>query len=375
MTTSIDAMFAERFRRVRSAMAETQTEVLLLSVGADLPWLSGYYAMPLERLTMLAMPVDGTPTMFVPRLEVPRVVERPDLFRIVGWDESDDPVRLVAEAVGSAKKVAIGDQTWSRFLVDLMAELPQASWSRASSVMSPLRAVKDEAEIAGLRLAAEAVDRIAAELQSGDIPLIGRTEADVSAELVRRIVAEGHSQANFAIVAAGENAASPHHTPGNRVIGPDEVVLCDFGGTFPTDSGLGYCSDITRCVYTGEIDPNFAQMYEVLQHAQAEAVVAATVGTPAETVDAVARNLIDQGGYEGLFIHRIGHGIGVEAHEDPYLVAGNATPLVAGNAFSIEPGIYVPNEFGSRIEDIVVATSSGPMALNVANHDLVVVEA
>lgn len=375
MIKSIDVVFSQRFERVRAAMASAGVEVMLLSVGADLPWLSGYYAMPLERLTMLVVPLDAQPTMFVPRLEVPRVVQHGDHFSIQGWDESEDPVRLVGDAVGAATSLAIGDQTWSRFLVDLMAELPQASWQRASVVMSPLRAVKDEAEIAGLRQAAEAVDRIAAALQAGEIPLIGRSEAAVSAELTRRIVEEGHSQANFAIVAAGKNAASPHHEPGSRIITSNEVVLCDFGGTFPTESGVGYCSDITRCVYTGEVDETFAKMYAVLQHAQAESVAAATVGTPVEDVDAVARQLIDAGGYGGLFIHRIGHGIGVEAHEDPYLVAGNREPLVAGNAFSIEPGIYVPDLYGARIEDIVVATNDGPMALNVANHDLVVVEA
>lgn len=351
-------------------------EVTLLSVGADLPWLTGYQAMPLERLTMLVVPVDGDATMFVPRLEVPRVVERPDVFTVVGWDETTDPVRLVAEAVGRAREIAIGDQTWSRFLVELLPLVPSARWRRAVDVVGALRAVKDAEEVAALREAAAAVDRIAAELQSGAIPLIGRTEADVSAELSRRIVAEGHERTNFAIVAAGANAASPHHHPGPRVIEPGEVVLCDFGGTFPlAGSGVGYCSDITRCVYTGEPPREFVELYGVLQEAQARAVASATVGTPAAEVDAVARDHIAAGGYDGLFIHRLGHGIGTEEHEEPYLVAGNDEPLVAGNAFSIEPGIYVPDRWGARIEDIVVATTDGPLALNEANHDLVVVDA
>ncbi|QGG95871.1 M24 family metallopeptidase [Actinomarinicola tropica] len=376
MADDHDRTFAARLDRVRASMRDRGIDVTLLSVGADLPWLTGYRAMPLERLTMLVVPVDADATMFVPRLEVPRVVERPDVFTVVGWDETTDPVRLVAEAVGAAREVAIGDQTWARFLVDLLAVLPGVRWRRANDVVGPLRAVKDAAEVASLREAAAAVDRIAAELQSGGIPLIGRTEADVSAELSRRIVAEGHERTNFAIVAAGEHAASPHHHPGDRVIQPGEVVLCDFGGTFPlAGSGVGYCSDITRCVYTGEPPAEFAELYGVLQDAQQRAVVAATVGRPAEEVDAVARERIAEGGFDGLFIHRLGHGIGTEEHEEPYLVEGNREPLVAGNAFSIEPGIYVAGRWGARIEDIVVATTEGPLALNEADHGLAVVDA
>lgn len=373
---SADAVFADRMDRVRAAMRAAGVDVTLLSVGADLPWLTGYRAMPLERLTMLVVPVDDHPTMFVPRLEVPRVVERPDVFGVVGWDETTDPVDLVARALGPAVEVAIGDQTWSRFLVELLGARPDVRWRRASTVVGPLRAVKDANEVAALQAAADAVDRIAAELQAGRIPLIGRTEADVSAELSRRILDEGHERTNFAIVAAGENAASPHHHAGSRRIQPGEVVLCDFGGTFPlADTGVGYCSDITRCVYTGEPPAEFRELYGVLQEAQSRAVAAAVVGRPAGAVDAVARDHIAAGGFDGLFIHRLGHGIGTEEHEDPYLVAGNDEPLAAGHAFSIEPGIYVADRWGARIEDIVVATPDGPRALNVADHDLVVVEA
>lgn len=372
-----DRRFVERLDRVRAAMAERDVDVTLLSVGADLPWLTGYEAMPLERLTMLVVPRDGEATLVVPRLEVPRVVPRPDVFRLVGWEETDDPVELVASLSGPARTAAIGDTTWARFLVELLGKMPTTRWTRASEVVGPLRAVKDADEIAGLRRAAEAVDRIAAALQAGEIPLVGRTEADVSAELGRRILAEGHQRVNFAIVAAGPNAASPHHHAGSTVIQPGQVVLCDFGGTMADDDhAVGYCSDITRCVWTGgEPDPEFRRLYDVLQHAQAAAVEAARVGTPAESVDAVARKLIADGGYDGYFVHRLGHGIGVEEHEDPYLVGGNAEPLVAGNAFSVEPGIYVEGRWGARIEDIVVATDDGPLPLNRADHDLAVVDA
>jgi len=367
-------MSAERFSRVRTAMAEQGTEVLLLSVGPDLPWLTGYEAMPLERLTMLVVPVDGDATLVVPRLEAPRVAERPDLFSVLPWDETDDPIAVVGGLVGAASSLAIGDRTWARFVVDLQSRLPAASWCKASDVTGPIRAVKDAAEIAALRAAAQAADRVAAQLQGGQIPLVGRTEAAVSADLGRRLVDEGHQRVNFAIVAAGENAASPHHEAGSRVIRAGEVVLCDFGGTMLAADGAGYCSDITRCVSIGEPPAEVAEAYAVLHEAQQAAVAAATVGTPCQDVDAVARRAITEAGYGERFVHRTGHGIGVEEHEDPYIVSGNTTALVPGHAFSVEPGIYTSGAWGMRLEDIVVATADGPDPLNVVDHGLAVVD-
>lgn len=352
-------------------MVEHRVDVVLVSVGLDMPYLTGYQAMPLERLTMLIVPIDGRATMVIPRLEAPRVHPLPGVFDLVAWDETEDPVRITAEIVRRCRpvKVAIGDQMWARFLVELLPLLPDVSFSRAVDVMGPLRMRKDAAEIAALRAAGAAVDRIAARLQSGEIRLIGRTESEVSAELSAQIVAEGHQVTNFAIVAAGENAASPHHHPGSRVIRADEIVLCDFGGTMN-----GYCSDITRCVHTGTPKAEVAEAYEVLHSAQRAAVAAATVGTPCEEVDATARRIIEAAGFGSYFIHRTGHGIGLDAHEDPYIVAGNPSPLEDGHAFSIEPGIYLPGRWGMRLEDIVVATSHGPLSMNDANRALAVVD-
>jgi len=363
-------VYLERLARTRRAMAETGVDVLLLSVGHDLPWLTGYLAMPLERLTMLVLPVDGEASLVIPRLEAPRVVEQPGVFTLVPWNETEDPVAITARLIGARRSIAVGDQMWARFLVDLLPKVDRASWRRAVDVVGPLRMRKDAAEIEALRAAGAAVDRIAAELQAGRIPLVGRTEAQVSADLSARILAEGHDVVNFAIVAAQENAASPHHHAGRRVIAPGEIVLCDFGGTMN-----GYCSDITRCVHVGEPPSDVAEAYAVLHEAQAAAVRAATVGTPCEDVDAAARRVITDAGYGEWFVHRTGHGIGLEAHEDPYIVSGNRAPLEAGHAFSIEPGIYLPGRWGMRLEDIVVATDAGPDAMNRVNHDLVVVPA
>ena len=347
-------------------MAEQQIDTLLLSVGHDLPYLTGYTAMPLERLTMLVVPRDGDATMLIPALEAPRVAEQQGVFELIPWGETEDPTSIVGKLASGSKRVAVGDQMWARFLVELMPHLQGTEYTRAVDVVGALRMAKDPAEIDALARAGAAVDKIAGELQRGEIELVGRTEAQVSAELSRRIIAEGHEKVNFAIVAAGENAASPHHHAGSRVIREGEIVLCDFGGTM-----AGYCSDTTRCVFTGPVDPEVADAYAVLQTAQQVGVEAGAVGTPCEEVDRATRQVIVDGGYGEYFIHRTGHGIGMEEHEDPYIVEGNSVPLEAGHAYSIEPGIYVPGKWGMRLEDIVVATPSGPLALNASDHSLV----
>jgi Xaa-Pro aminopeptidase len=361
--------FAERVGRVRREMEAQGVDVLLLSVGPDLPYLTGYEAMPLERLTMLVLPRHGEATLVVPRLEAPRVAEQPDVFTIQAWNETDDPIDIVAGLAKGAATAAIGDHTWARFLVDLLTALPSTTFRRASTVVSPIRSRKDEAEIAALRAAGAAADRVARQLQGGEIPMVGRTEADVSADISRRMLAEGHQRVNFAIVGSGPNGASPHHSASARLLERGDLVVCDFGGRMN-----GYCSDITRTVALGAAPTEAMEAYAVLREAQQAAVAAAVVGTPCEEVDAVARRIITAGGFGERFIHRTGHGIGMEEHEDPYIVSGNHVALAPGHAFSVEPGIYTPGQWGMRLEDIVVATPGGPEALNTVDHDLVVLD-
>ncbi len=359
---------------MRAVMAEQQVDVLLLSVGADMPYFCGYQAMALPRLTMLVVPRDGDARLIVPRLEAPRVEERPGVFTVAAWGETEDPIALARSFIGSASVVAVGDRTWAGFLVDLVKLLPGVEFRRASEVTSPLRSVKDAAEVESLRAAAAAADRVAVDLRSGNIELVGRTEAAVSAELGRRLLAEGHQRVNFAIVAAGENAASPHHEAGERVIKPGEIVLCDIGGTMMDADGVGYCSDITRCVHLGEPPADLVEAYDVLFEAQAAQVEAAVVGNSCESVDRVGRGMIVEAGFGEYFIHRTGHGIGTEAHEDPYIVEGNTQELRPGHAFSIEPGIYLPGKWGLRLEDIVVAATDGPDNLTTTDHHLAVLD-
>ncbi|HEV8063215.1 MAG TPA: aminopeptidase P family protein, partial [Acidimicrobiales bacterium] len=358
----------ERMARVRDAMRQAGVDALLLSLGADLPWLTGYEAMPLERITLLVLPADDQATLVVPELEAPRVVHDERLFALRPWRETEDPIKVIADLVGRRQRLAISDRAWTVHSMALMHQLAEAEFQLASSVTSPLRAVKDEAEIAALQAAGAAADRVAAQLLAGEIPLLGRTEATVSRDISQRLVAEGHSKVNFAIVGSGPNSASPHHHAGSRVIAAGEPVVCDFGGSLHLDDTVGYCSDITRTIVTGEPEPAFAELYAILERAQAAGVEAAVVGASCEEIDEAGRSVIREGGYGQAFIHRIGHGIGIEEHEDPYMVAGNATRLQPGHAFSVEPGIYLRGRFGARIEDIVVATADGPLRCNTVDH-------
>jgi Xaa-Pro aminopeptidase len=370
MNSTLDSRtFLARMNRAREEMARHGVDAMILSLGHDMPYLMGYLAMPLERLTMLVIPQHGDASLIIPRLEAPRVHEMSEVFTMVPWNETEDPVAIAHRLLGSAHTIAVGDQMWSRFLVDLLVHRPSSKYVRSVTVMEALRSRKDAAEIAALVAAGAAADRVAAQLHAGEIPLVGRTEAEVSADISARLIAEGHQKVNFAIVAAGENAASPHHHAGDRVIRHGEIVLCDFGGTMN-----GYCSDITRCVHLGEPPADIADAYAVLMKAQAIGVAAGVVGEMCEHVDIATRAVIDAAGYGEYFVHRTGHGIGMEEHEDPYMVNGNRTLIAPGHAYSVEPGIYVPGKWGMRLEDIVVATDNGPQAVNHANHQLVILD-
>jgi len=228
---------------------------------------------------------------------------------------------------------------------------------------------KDAAELAALRRAAEAIDRVHARV--GEWLRPGRTEAEVGADITEAIVEEGHTHADFVIVGSGPNGASPHHDVSDRVIEPGDVVVVDIGGPLPE----GYNSDSTRTYAVGEPAAEIVEAYEVLRRAQEAAVRAVRPGVTAHEVDAAARDILTDAGLGELFIHRTGHGIGLDVHEEPYIMSGNDLPLQPGMAFSVEPGVYRAGKWGARIEDIVVVTADGVEPLNTRPHELVVLPA
>jgi Xaa-Pro aminopeptidase len=365
--------YAERLARLRSLAGDGGLAGVLVGVGPDLEYLLGYRAMPLERLTMLVVAPDAEPFLVVPRLE--RSAAEAGLrtrVRIVTWAETDDPYAVVLEPL-IGETLAVSDRLWASHLLRFQAARPEVSFVPASRVLRHLRMVKDGDEIDALRRAARAADRVVLQIAAGR--LVGRTEADVAREVRERLLAEGHETANFAIVGSGPNSASPHHEASERVIQAGEPIVLDIGGVLD-----GYGSDITRTLWVtgGDAakgpDDEFLRVFGLVREAQAEGTAAARPGVPAEQVDGVARGIIEAGGYGERFLHRLGHGIGLEGHEEPYLVAGNAEPLEVGHAFSVEPGIYLEGRYGARIEDIVICTADGPISLNEAPRDLYVVD-
>lgn len=362
-------IYAVRLRSAAAAAHAAGLAGLVITPGYDLRYLVGSRAQTFERLTALVVPADGsTPTVVVPRLELASLKESAIVelgLTVQDWVDGHDPYALVAAALpGSA--VAVTDAMPALHLLPLASVLGAVP-VLATGVLRQLRMIKDPSEIDALMKAGAAIDRVHARVPEFLVP--GRTEADVAADIAEAIVAEGHSEVAFIIVGSGPNGADPHHECSDRELQVGDIVVVDIGG--PVEPG--YNSDCTRTYSIGEPDPVVAGQYSVLQRAQAAAVAAVRPGMTAEQIDAAARDVLAADGLAEVFVHRTGHGIGLSVHEEPYIVAGNALTLEPGMAFSVEPGVYFAGRWGARIEDIVVVTDDGCVAMNNQPHELVVV--
>lgn len=327
-----------RLAEVTRGAAEAGLDALLISPGADLRYLSGYEALPLERLTCLVIRPTETPVLLVPRLEQASATASPAAqagAEIVTWDETDDPYAVVASLLPAARRVAVDDQMWAEKVLALRRAMPEAQQLLAGAVLRPMRMRKSAAEVEALQEAATAIDEV--HTQMGRWLRAGRSEREVGRDLADAIIEAGHTRV-------------------------------DIGGT----TAAGYCSDSTRTYSVGEPEAEFRDYYGLLNRAQDAAVHSVRPGTTCAAVDAAAREVIAAGGHGEHFIHRTGHGIGLQTHEEPYIVAGNDVVLEAGMAFSIEPGIYLAGRHGARIEDIVVCVEDGVERLNRTPRDLVV---
>lgn len=362
-------MYARRLAAAAAGAAAAGLAGLVVTPGYDLRYLIGSRAQTFERLTALVIPAGGRPTVIVPRLELAALRESAsaDLgLSVRDWVDGEDPYDQVVLALGGQARVAVTDSMPALHLLPL-AERLGAVPVLGTEVLAGLRMVKDDAEVAALRAAGAAIDRVHAR-----VPLLlrpGRTEAEVAADIAESIVGEGHSGVAFVIVGSGPNGADPHHECSDRVLEAGDIVVVDIGG--PVEAG--YHSDCTRTYSIGEPPEEIAARYAVLQRAQAAAVAAVRPGITAEEVDAVARGVLAEAGLADFFVHRTGHGIGLSVHEDPYIVTGNELVLRPGMVFSVEPGIYLPGQWGARIEDIVVVTGDGAESVNNQPHELAVV--
>lgn len=361
----------DRLGRAASAAARFELAGLLVSPGSDLQYLIGAGGQTFERLSALAIPADGTaPTLVLPKLEELGFADVPVAelgIELATWVDGEDPYALVARACPGAGQVGIVDAMPALHSLRLRDAMPGSTQVLAGPVIRELRMRKDSAEIAALREAGAAIDRVHARM--GEFLRVGRTEREVGRDIEAAMIEEGHTRAAFIIVGSGPNGASPHHEVSDRVIEAGDVVVVDIGGPV----AAGYFSDCTRMYSMGRpAHADVAETYAVLQAAQDAACAAIRPGVTAESIDAAARNPIAEAGFGEYFVHRTGHGIGMDVHEEPYIMSGNDIELAPGMAFSVEPGVYLPGRWGARIEDIVVVTEDGVERLNNQPRDLII---
>jgi Xaa-Pro aminopeptidase len=361
--------FTARMERAAADASAAGLAGLLITPGPDLVYLCGYQPTAItERLTVLVLGSGRTPSMIVPKLERPDAAAATGTsVELVDWEDGSDPYAVVAPLLAVDGRYGISDAAWAMHLLGLQRTLPGTGFTSLTESMPMLRAVKDADELERLGAAGAAADAAYGEILK--VRFAGRRETEVAADLAALLTKYGHSQVDFTVVGSGPNGANPHHEAGDRMIAEGDPVVLDFGGLKD-----GYGSDTTRTVYVGQSPPErVREVHDLVRRAQQAAFEAVRPGITCQEIDRVARKVITDGGYGEYFIHRVGHGIGLTTHEPPYMVEGELHTLVSGMCFSIEPGIYLPGEFGVRIEDIVTVTEDGGRRLNNTPHDLATV--
>jgi Xaa-Pro aminopeptidase len=362
-------IYAERIERAQEEMKRQGIDVLLVGPSSDLVYLIGYDAHLSERLNLLIIRQTGKPDLVVPVLESFLALPAEPNVNLRRWEETESPSELAASLIGDTKGVTLGvsDQLWSTFLLKLQKAMPAADWTTGQPVLAHLRVTKDQSELDNLFEVARLTDEAWHEfVESGQIS--GLTETQAMDRLSGMMEKRGLGR-SFGICASGPNSASPHHHTGDRVIQQGDAVIFDWGGTLN-----GYHSDVTRTVYVGTPTDEYRKVYNTVREANQAALDAVKPGAPAESIDKAARDVITKAGYGEAFLHRVGHGLGMDVHEEPYLVGGNKTPLEIGMVFSDEPGIYLVGKFGVRIEDSVVVTETGGKRLNEASREITVMD-
>jgi Xaa-Pro aminopeptidase len=367
----MEQIYQARLERVQQAMQAQGLDYLFLSISPDLFYLTGFTSFVSERLHLLVIPPAGRPSIVFPDFEKDMIGHLASWIDIVGWTESEDPIDHVCDALAPADRqspvtIAISDHTRAVFLLRMQAALPQARFVPSSRIIGPLRRAKDAHELQILKeaqaLAVEAVKRLVEQ------PFAGRTEKQVAAELSHHLEAVGFESIMGVLLASGPNGAVGHLAPTDRRIQVGEPVVIDLGAAYE-----GYFADITRTVHVGPPNGEFLRVFDVVRQANQAALDAIRPGATCESIDRAARRVIEQAGYGEFFTHRLGHGIGIEVHEEPYMVEGNPLPLELGMAFSDEPGIYLPGRFGCRLENIVAVTETGGIKLTEYTHDPIIV--
>ncbi|SDK93692.1 M24 family metallopeptidase [Natronorubrum texcoconense] len=386
----MQSLFERRIADCQRRLERTDASLLVCFPSPNLTYLTGFEESPSERHLLLFVPRAGDPIVVAPTMYDRQLADVPIDDPSLGirlWDDNDDPVAVIDGVLeklleqGSGDDSAATDETgdepptifvddrmWATFTQDLRACVPNAQFGLASDVLENIRIRKDEVELEALRRAGQIADRVSLEIRSRGDDLLGTTESELAAEIERLLAAEGGGKPAFeTIVASGPNGARPHHHSGDRTIERGDPIVLDFGAFVDADleAGTGrYPGDQTRTIVVGEPSDEYERVHEVVREAQQAAVDAVEPGVTADAIDRAARTTIEAAGYGDAFVHRTGHGVGLEVHEPPYIVEGNDRELEPGMVFSIEPGVYLEGEFGVRIEDLVVVTEDGAERLN-----------
>jgi Xaa-Pro aminopeptidase len=357
--------FKERTSRALELMQEKQIQTMILFPGTNMYYLTGFFEEPMERPLFAVFNTKRKPFFIAPDLYEEQIKESSWVKDIRTWQETENPYGLFDKDLGKGQ-VALDDKLWAVFSQNLEKIFKDCKFTPASSILKELRMRKSKVEIELLKKAGEIADNSLQAIL--DKISLGATELELAALLEYEMKRRGAKKSSFEpIVGSGKNSSMPHKRATNKKLKNKENTVFDFGCVYEA-----YCSDMTRTIFIGNPTDEMNKVYGVVLEAQELAFQAIKPGSRAKDVDLAARNYIESKGYGKYFIHRTGHGIGLDVHEEPYITKEKDLILEEGMTFSIEPGIYLPSKFGVRIEDIVVVTDSGAIRLNKFTKELII---
>lgn len=358
---SINTYFLRR-NSVHEQMKRCVVDAVIVTPSSDFLYLTGCGKKPSQRHTALVF-LPGRSILIIPRIEISSLQGHTEGLELLPYSDTQDAVSLIADLLPGRGRAAVGREMCSGLLLALQQKRPSLAFTNADVLLVPLRSRKSAQEIETIHQAQRMAERALMRLLHE--PLVGKSEIELSRRLRQLRLKEGFDAVGSGIVASGENTAYPHHTPGNRIVREGDVLLFDIGGTY-----RGYHADFTRTYAVGRVPEGFKAIYDVVHAAFEAGVQAAQCGRPAAAVDRAARCVIEEAGYGEFFTHRLGHGIGLDVHEPPYISSLNQTPLENGDVFSCEPGIYLPGRYGVRIEDLLAIENCRACSLNSLDHAL-----
>jgi len=356
----------KRIKSLQDAMIKNQVEMVAIGPTTNMRYLLGFSPFADERPCVLFLRTDDA-VMVVPSLNVDEVAAHAEV-KIIPWKDADGPgqaLKQVQDKWGSPRVIAVDNAMRADNLLMLLEALSPGRVIPAAGLLALLRVVKSRQELEMMTQAAAQADQAMQAAVDSCFPGVAESEIAWAAESSFRN--NGAEEVCFTIVASGPNGAFPHHHSGDRKLREGDTIIIDIGA-----SNQGYKSDITRVVQLGKPDQEVMKVYETVKEANLLATSRVRPGVTAESVDVAAREYLEGAGYGDAFIHRTGHGIGLDVHESPWIMEGDKTILEPGMVFSIEPGVYLPGKFGIRLEDIVAVTEDGARTLTGFGHSLVI---